>query len=229
MRAAELMTTSIVSVSPNASILEAGRLMLQHKISGLPVVDAAGNLVGIVTEGDFLRRVEIGTERRRPRWLEFVIGPGRLAEEYVQSHGRKVEEVMTHDLLTIIEDTPLPEIVQLMERHRIKRVPVMRGKELVGIVSRANLVRALASLAREVEPTSAEDWAIRDQILDVLSKEAWAPIAAIDVTVREGIVDLWGMIRDERERKALLVAIENVPGVKAVHDHLAWVVPTSAF
>jgi len=227
MRAADVMSTGVVTVSPDASILEAVRLMLQHKISGLPVVDAAGHLVGIISEGDFLRRTETGTERRRPRWLEFIAGPGRLAEEYARSHGRKVEEVMTRDPVTITESTPLEEIVRLMERHRVKRLPVMRGGQLVGIVSRANLVHALAGVAREIKPTGAADGAIREQILEALAKQTWAPIASINVTVRNGIVDLWGTILDERERNALVVAIENVAGVKGIHDHLVFVEPIS--
>lgn len=227
MRAAEVMNTHVISVRPDASVLEAVRLMLRHKISGLPVMDAAGNLVGIVTEGDFLRRAETGTTRHRPHWLEFVISPGRLAEEYEHSHGRKVEEVMTLDPVTITEHTPLDEIVELMERRRIKRVPVMRGKQLVGIVSRANLLQALASLTRGMKSNDAADWAIRDQILAEFKREMWAPIAMVDVTVRKGIVDLWGTILDERERKALIVAVENVPGVKTVHDHLVWLEPMS--
>ena len=227
MRAADVMSPNVISVPPDAPVLEAVRLMLQHKVSGLPVVDAAGRLVGVVTEGDFLRRAETGTEKRRPRWLEFLVGPGRVAEEYSHTHGRKVEEVMTYSPVTVTEDTPLSDIVQLMERRRIKRVPVMRGNQLMGIVSRANLVRALASLAREAQPPAGSDSSIRDQILALLKKQTWAPIASVDVTVRNGVVDLWGTIFDERERKALIVAAENVNGVKQVNDHLVWVEPVS--
>jgi CBS domain-containing protein len=227
MHAVDVMTTNVISTTADASILKAVQLMLQHRISGLPVVDAAGTLVGMVTEGDFLRRAETGTARRRPRWLEFVMGPGRLADEYVRSHGRKVEEVMTFDPVTVQEDTPLGEIVRIMERRHIKRVPVMRDNRMVGIVTRANLVHALASLAREAKAEPAADWALRDHILALLRREIWAPIASIDVTVRNGIVDLWGTILDERERKALIVAVENVPGVKEVHDHIAFVEPTT--
>jgi CBS domain-containing protein len=227
MRAADVMSTGVVAVNPDASILEAVRLMLQHKISGLPVVDAAGHLVGVISEGDFLRRAETGTERRRPRWLEFIAGPGRLAEEYARSHGRKVEEVMTRDPVTVTESTPLEEIVRLMERRRVKRLPVMRDGQLVGIISRANLVHALAGVAREIKPTGAADGAIRDQILEALAKQTWAPLASINVTVRNGVVDLWGTILDERARSALVVAIENVAGVKGIHDHVVFVEPIS--
>ena len=227
MKAKDVMTKGVVSIDPGATVLQAVRLMLQNRISGLPVVDASGNLVGIVTEGDFLRRAETKTERQRPRWLEFILGPGRMADEYVHAHGRKVEDVMSPEPQTIGEDTPLEEIVQKMEKHRIKRLPVVRGKQLVGIVSRANLLHALASLAPTAPEPSAGDTAIRDRLLADLSSQKWAPVGALNVVVKDGVVELWGTITDERERQALIVAAENVPGVKAVRDHLAWVEPTS--
>jgi len=223
MKAKDVMTSPVVSIEPDASIWQAVRIMLQRHISGLPVIDQKGALVGIVTEGDFLRRAETGTQRRRPRWLEYLIGPGRLADEYTRAHGRKVSEIMTADPLTITEDTPLDEIVRLMEKRQIKRLPVVRDQQVVGIVSRANLVHALASVARDIRPALAEDQAIRDRIVAELASQTWAPVALVDVQVRDGVVELWGMITDERERKAIVVAAENAPGVKAVNDHLAWV------
>ena len=138
--------------------------MLQEQISGLPVLDTAGRLVGVVTEGDFLRRTETATERKRPRWLEFLVGPGPLADEYVHTHGRKVSEIMSADPVTVEENTPLEEVVALMEKKRVKRIPVVRGDKVVGIVSRANLLHALARLAAEAAPTKATDTAIREQL-----------------------------------------------------------------
>jgi len=225
MKAHDVMTWGTITVEPEATVTRAVRLMLQNKISGLPVVDAKGQLVGMVTEGDFLRRGELGTERRRPRWLEFLLGPGRLAAEYVQSSGQKVSEIMTPEPKTITPETPLDEVVRLMERHRIKRLPVVQDGKLVGIVSRANLLHALASVAREVKPPAGDDATIRERILAECAKQPWAP--HVNVVVRDGIVGLWGVITDERERQAFMVAAENVPGVKAVHDHLAWIEPTS--
>jgi CBS domain-containing protein len=219
------MTWGVVSVEADASVERAARLMLENKISGLPVVDAKGSLVGIVTEGDFLRRREIGTQRRRPRWLEFVIGPGRLATEYVHAAGRMVSEIMTPDPLTVTPDTPLDDVVDLMERRRVKRLPVLENGKLIGIVSRANLLHALASLARDFRAPSGADDVIRDRILAELSKQPWAP--QINVFVRDGVVDLSGVLTDERERQAFVVAAENVPGVKVVHDHMAWIEPYS--
>ncbi|HXW23953.1 MAG TPA: CBS domain-containing protein, partial [Xanthobacteraceae bacterium] len=173
MKAADIMTSRVISVAPDASILECIRLMLQYRISGLPVIDAAGSLVGVVTEGDFLRRVEAGTARKRPRWLEFIAGPGRLADEYVHSHGRKVAEVMSPEPIAISEDTPLEEVVRVMEQRRIKRLPVMRGSKVVGIVSRANLLHALASVAREAAPAAKDDQVIRERVLAEIAKQPW--------------------------------------------------------
>ena len=227
MQVKDIMTSPVVSIEPDTGIVQAVRIMLQRHISGLPVVDKDGRLVGVVTEGDLLRRAETGTERKRPRWLEFLLGPGHLAEEYTRAHGRKVSEIMTADPVTATEDTPLEEIVKLMEKRRIKRVPIMRGETVVGIVSRANLLHALAGVVREVKPALASDQAIREQIMAELARQTWAPVALVDIVVRNGVVELWGSVTDDRERAAIKVAAENVPGVKTVNDYLAWVDPTS--
>jgi CBS domain-containing protein len=164
MRAHQIMTRQVVTVRPEATIVEAAGTMLQKHISGLPVVDAAGKLVGIVSEGDFIRRSEIGTQRKRGGFLKFLLGPGTSAAEFVQAQGRKVGDVMTREPLTVTEDTPLEEIVQLMERNHVKRLPVMRGAAIVGIVSRANLLQAVADLARAVPDPTADDDHIRTRI-----------------------------------------------------------------
>lgn len=227
MKAKDVMTSTVISVQPNDTILQAARQMLQHHVSGLPVIDHGGDLVGILSEGDFLRRRETGTDRKRSRWLEFLMGPGKIAAEYAHSHGSKVAEVMTMDVHTVAEDTQLEDIVDLMERRRIKRVPVMHGKKVVGMVTRSNLMHAMVSLAR-AEPKSAKnDASIRETLLAEMKKETWAPAAMVNVVVRDGIVELWGVIIDERQRDALKVAAENIPGVRAVKDHLVWLEPTS--
>ena len=227
MKVKDVMTRPVISIEPGTSVQQAAQLMLQRRISGLPVIDKTGHLVGIVTEADFLRRAETGTQRRRARWLEFLMGPGRAADEYVHTHGRKVEEVMTPDPETVAEDSELDEVVQLMEKRRIKRLPVVRGKQAVGIVSRANLLHALVSAGRDVKPPTPDDEAIRERLLADLSKQHWAPLALINVVVRNRIVELWGSLTDERERPAIVVAAENISGVKAVRDHLVWIDPTS--
>ena len=220
MRAQQIMTRAVVTVTPDSTILEAADIMLKHHVSGLPVVDAAGKLVGIVSEGDFIRRSEIGTQRKRSRWLKFLMGTD--ATQYVREHGRKVSEVMTRDPLTIAEEATLEEIVNAMEANGIKRMPVMRDGKLVGIVSRANLLHAVASLAREVPDPTADDDHIRSRIIQALEKHDWSPFG-LNVIVRDGIVHLSGVITDEESRHAAIVATENVSGVKKVHDHLSWV------
>src|SRR5271169_3392277 len=227
MKASDVMTRNIFSVRPDATVAEAIRTMLDKQISGLPVIDEAGRLVGILTEGDLLRRGETGTERQRPRWLEILMGPGRLAGEYVRTHGRKVDGIMTRDLVSVTPDTPLKEVVELMERRRIKRVPVLDGDVPVGIVSRADLLRALARALEEKPALATSDEEIRERILAELAKAAWASREGLTITVVNGVVDLNGVILDEKEREALRVAAENVAGVRAVEDHLVWVEPVS--
>ena len=225
MKVKDVMTTKIICIGADEPVLKAARLMLQNRISGLPVLDKEGELLGIVTEGDFLRRGELGTQRQRPKWLEFVLGPGKLAAEYVHTSGRKVEEIMTPDPRTIREDDSLETVVETMERHHVKRLPVTRGGRMVGIVSRANLMHALASVTRDRTAPVGGDVAIRNNVLTAIAKLNWAP--RVNVIVKDGFAELHGIITDDRERQGLIVAAENVAGVKQVHDHLVWVEPMS--
>jgi CBS domain-containing protein len=222
MRAHQIMTSQVITVEADTPIAAAAAIMLGRHVSGLPVVDGTGKLVGIVSEGDFLRRSEIGTQRKRNRWLQLLAGPGKSATEFVHEQGRKVGEVMTPDPCTITEETPLPDIVQLMEKRNIKRLPVLRGDQIVGIVTRSNLLQAVAGLARDVPDPTADDDHIRERIIDAIDKTDWRPFG-LGVTVRDGVVHLHGVIVNEASRKASIVAAENVAGVKEVHDHLCWV------
>ena len=222
MRAHQIMTRPVITVTPETTIVEAANTMLQKHISGLPVVDATGKLVGIISEGDFIRRSEIGTQRKRGRFLKYILGPGKAAADFVHEHGRKIAEIMTLEPLTITEDTVLEEIVELMEKNNIKRLPVMRGDKIVGIVSRSNLLQAVASLAREIPDPTADDDHIRNRVIDAIEKNDWCPFG-LGVIVRDGVVHLSGVITEEHSRKAAIVAAENVTGVKKVHDHLCWV------
>ena len=226
MKASDVMTRNVITVGRETSVANAIRLMLDNNVSGLPVLDN-GKVVGILTEGDLLRRSETGTEKHRPRWLEILMGPGRMAGEYVRSHGRKVEAIMTAEVISVAGDTSLDEVVGLMERRRIKRVPVIEGDALIGIVSRLDLLRALL---RTIEAEHSEirgDDEIREQILAELAKAAWVPRDGLSISVKDGVVDLNGVILEEKEREALRVVAENVPGVKAVEDHLVWIEPVS--
>jgi CBS domain-containing protein len=226
MKASDVMTRKVLTVGPETSVANAIQMMLDNNVSGLPVLDN-GKVVGILTEGDLLRRGETGTERHRPRWLEILMGPGRMAGEYVRAHGRRVKELMTADLVSVGGDTPLDEVVGLMERRRIKRVPVIEGEALVGVVSRLDLLRALLRAIEAQHSEDGSDDEIHEQILAELAKAAWVPRDGFSIAVKDGVVDLNGVILEEKEREALRVVAENVPGVKAVVDHLVWIEPVS--
>jgi CBS-domain-containing membrane protein len=229
MKVGDIMTQPAITVEPQTTIAEAAQLMLQRRISGIPVVDAAGAVVGIVTEGDLLRRAETGTERRHARWLELLISPGRLAREYAGAHAHRVGEVMSREVISVTSEDPLMAAVQLMERWHVKRLPVIDRGRLVGIMSRADLVRALVEkLTRPAEET-ADDAAIRTRILDEIARQPWAPRASVDVRVSDGVVELYGTITDNRERTALRVLAENTRGARRVNDHLVWVEPMSGY
>ena len=227
MKAQDIMSRRVITVRRDSDLQQAIAIMLDHGISGMPVTNENGALVGMLTEGDLLRRSELGTERRRPRWLEFLIGPGKLAAEYTHAHGRSVADAMSESLHYATPDMPLQQVVDMMERQRIKRVPVLDQGRLVGIITRANLLRALALAAPALPASSPSDQQIRQQLQTELAASAWAPCSMLDVVVQQGEVHLYGTILDGREREALCVAARNTPGVTAVHDHLVWCEPTS--
>ena len=226
MRAHQIMTRKVITVSADASIVDAAKIMLDNHVSGLPVIDERAQLVGIVSQGDFIRRAEIGTQRKRGRWLKFILGAGTNASDFVHERGRKVGEVMTPDLFTVTEEATLEDVVQCMERNNVRRLPVMSGNRLVGIVTRSNLLQAVAELAREIPDPTADDDHIRNHIITSIENADWGPFG-LGVIVRDGNVHLSGIITNERCRQAAIVAAENVSGVKKVHDHLCWVDPAS--
>lgn len=229
MNAAEIMTANPVTVRPETPIGDAVSLFVEKRISGLPVLDPADRLVGILTEGDLLRRVETGTERE-PHWLEILFSYPRLAGEYVHTHGRTVADVMTRNVASVTAETPLPVIVRLMEDRHIRRVPVLDRPDgaLIGIISRADLVRALGRVLAEERAPPSTDAEIRERILAEIARQPWAPsMRDISITVTNGTVDLQGVILHDEQHKALSVLAAGVPGVKAVRDQLAWVEPTT--
>ena len=228
LTAGEIMQKGVLTVDSDAAIVDAAMIMLRNKISGLPVIDRNHILVGIITEGDLLRRIEIGTERHRAHWLELLLGPGREAAEYTAAHARKVSEVMTDRVITVAADAPLADVVALMEQHRIKRVPVLTHDALIGIVSRADLLRALVDASPQDGGKRVDDAQIRESILKALAGEDWWPRTTINVSVENGVAELTGCITDERERTALRILAENVAGVTKVVDHVGWIEPMSA-
>ena len=219
MKARDVMVSPVISVKPSCTVKEVAKTLLERRISAVPVVDDSGKLAGIVSEGDLMHRAEIGTQRRHSWWLRVFTGDDALAAEYTKAHARTVADVMTRDVITASPDTPLHEIAALLERHSIKRVPIVRDGALLGIVSRANLLQALASSHKDLD-IQLSDTAIRDRILAHLNNQPWAHTLLLNVTVNGGVVDLWGITGSDAERKAIRVAAESAPGVTAVNDHL---------
>lgn len=221
MVAKDVMTSSVVTAMPDTPVPELARLLLDRRISAVPVVDSDRRILGIVSEGDLMRRPESGTERRPGWWLELFGGAEGLASEYIKAHGVRAADIMTRKVVTITEDASLGEIAQLLEERRVKRVPVVRGGKLVGIVSRADLLRGLATRHAQSEvPLSADDRVIREKFLQVLERERWARPAYVNVIVANGTVHLWGTVDSGQERRALLIAAGTIPGVRGVEDHL---------
>jgi len=220
MKAMDVMTRDVLTVKPSDSVAETMRLLAEHDISALPVVDDDGTVVGVISEADLVRREEIGTEKQRTWWLEALTPASTLAEEFAKSHGRRVSEVMSTHVISASEDTPLGEIATLLEKHRIKRVPILRDGKPVGIVSRSNLVQAVASLQTPADAGSDTDRRIRSELLNQLDSQAWTKFGARNVIVSDGIVHLWGLVASEQERKALIALAEGVPGVVRVSDEM---------
>jgi CBS domain-containing protein len=218
MRAIDVMTNQVLTATPQTTVQDAAKLMINNRVSGLPIVDGNGQLVGIVTEGDLLRRAESGTERRHSRWSKWFSPNSRLAGEYIKSHARRVADVMSRDVISVTKLASLGEIADLMEARRIKRVPVAHNGKLVGIVSRADLLRVLASGGVNSSEDD-RDGSIRSRLLADLRKQRWTNCSESDVVVSDGVVHFWGIVGSEEERRALRVAAENTPGVRGVEDH----------
>jgi len=222
MKAADIMTTRVVTAGPDDEVRTLARLMSEHGISGIPIVGPEGQVLGMVSEGDLLRRREAGTERRRGWLFNTFAAPQTLAAEFTKSHGRKASDVMSRPVVTIDEHVPIARIVDLLERRGIKRVPVVRNGRLVGIVSRANLVRALAAMPEaQAEDDSPDDGAIRTALRKQLERLGFADATDLEVVVADGAIHLWGSYGSENERTVIRVAAESLAGVRSVADHRA--------
>jgi len=224
MRAIDVMVRDVITVHPDTDVAEAIKLLGKHDVSALPVVDVHNRLVGLISEADLIHRVEIGTEKHRPWWMEAVTGASALADDFAKSHGKKVHELMSSDVVSAGEDTSLSEIATLLERKRIKRVPITRDGKLVGVVSRSNLIQALASAMAGghggVNASEARDREIRLELLDRLSKQVWTDFGGRNIIVSNGVVHVWGLVGSEAEHRALIALAEGVPGVTRVLDEM---------
>jgi CBS domain-containing protein len=220
MNAADMMTSPVVTIGPEATVRDAAWTLLTHRISAVPVLDGQGRLVGILSEGDLLRRAETGTQRRRSWWGMFGVGSDELAAEFVKSHGRKVADVMSRNVITAGEDTPAPEIARLMETHGIKRVPIVADGKLVGIVSRADFLTALTGMHQAAPVEDGDDAALRAAIVARLGRMPWIQPSIVNVAVRGGIVELTGLADSEAQRRAVRIVVETTPGVRTVQDNM---------
>ena len=220
MKAADVMATNVITVRLDTPVATIAEVLLANRISAVPVVNDKDVLVGIVSEGDLIHRVEAGTERHRSWWLELLTGKETLAHEFVMSHARKAADVMTLPVISVQPDTPLGDIASLLEKHRIKRVPVASNGKVVGIVSRANLIQALVNLNRAKTETSVDDLTLHSDILKQLRSKPWVDPSKISILVNNGSVELWGIVDSEAEKNAIRVAVEVTPGVRQVANKL---------
>ncbi len=221
MNAADVMVSNVITVRFDSTVDQIAETLLANRISAVPVVDEGGQLVGIISEGDLIHRVEAGTERHRSWWLELLTVKDTLEHEFIKSHARKAADLMTRPVITVEPDMPLSDLAALLEKHRIKRVPVMKGGKIVGIVSRANLIQALVRPARETAPKKAiDDSTLRHDLLTHLHAQPWWP-SDVNVIVREGTVELWGLVDSEAEKDAIRVAVEGTPGVRSISNNLS--------
>ncbi len=218
LTAADVMTTDVISVAPETPVCDVAKLMYTRRISGVPVIDREKRVIGIVSEGDLIRHAAILGEQHRSWWAAAFTSKSALAHDYIKTHGHIAGEVMTSDVITVAATVSLAEIAKILEQHRIKRVPVIEDGKLVGIVTRGNLLQALAT-ANVVKPASVDDRAIRVRLVAELETQRWAHLLNKNIVVRDGIVHLGGVVETEEERHALRLAAENVPGVKRVKDH----------
>ena len=222
MKAADVMVTKVVTVRPSDTVRDAAKVLLAKRISGAPVVDEDGRLLGVISEADLIRRVEIGTEPHRASWLELLTGNANLAAEYLKARARKVEDVMTRRVITATPDTPLNDVARLLEKRRIKRLPIIDDGKVVGIVSRANLLQALATTGKRTRRVGkCNDSSLRKELVKSLSEEPWVVVEQFNITVRNGVVEIWGIVQSEQQKEAIKVAAEITPGVRSVVNNLS--------
>lgn len=222
MNALDVMTPEVVTIRADDTVAQCAATLLEHHISALPVVDAEARLVGIVSEGDLIRRAEIGTDTDgRSWWLRLLTSRREMAQEYVKTHSKQVRDVMTREVVTVTPQTTLARVAALLEQRRIKRVPVVDNGRLVGIVSRANLLQALAAKQSLLETSAGvlDDRELRARLIEALRESGWGSGYQTNLVVVNGVVELFGIVDNDEERRAARVLIENTAGVSKVLDH----------
>ncbi|TMJ02174.1 MAG: CBS domain-containing protein [Alphaproteobacteria bacterium] len=220
MQAKDVMVSPVITVSPDASVAETANILLRNRISAVPVVSKAGALLGIVSEGDLIRRAEIGTERHRTWWLEMLASHNTIAMDYVKSHASKVSDIMTTWPVSVGAETPLAEIADLLEMRKIKRVPVVRDGKVIGIVSRADLLQAFAAMHRPAPEANPDDRAVRAAVIKTIDTAKLVRPYTLGITAKDGNVHLSGLVGTAEEKRALCLAAEVTPGVVSVTENL---------
>ena len=220
MQASEIMVCPVIAATTGQSVYTVMAAMVANRISGVPVVNSDGELIGIVSEGDLMRRPEAGTRHRHSVWFRILWGPEEEAAEFIKENARKVDDVMTREVVTAEPDTDLADIADLLEKRKLKRIPIVEDRLLVGIITRLDLVRAALTRLQDIAQPPKNDDELRRILVERLKSEPWTSAPRFDLKVHDGEVELWGLVDSPIEKKALRVAVETVPGVRAVHDHL---------
>jgi CBS domain-containing protein len=221
MNAQETMTKDVITVGPDATVGEIAGLFVRHRISAVPVVSADNRVVGIVTQTDLGHRSETGTEKKRKWWLDVFADADARAREYIKSHGLKAQDVMTRHIVSVSKTASLAEVAEVLDTHRIRQVPVMEGGKLVGMISRTDLVRKLAEVTVSAPATRPENGILQKAIWDQIKAQAWLRSSYINLAVKDGVVELWGAVDSNEQRRALRVLVEGVSGVQKVEDNVA--------
>jgi CBS-domain-containing membrane protein len=227
MIASEIMTRDVTTVSPSASVREAAKLMVDRRLSGLPVVTSDGQPVGMLTASDLLHRVETGTEKRPSWFTSFFSNPDDMARQYAKAHGLKAHEVMSRHVISVRHDADLSEVADVLDRNGLKRVPVVQDGLLVGIVSRSDLVRVLSEASVGQPIATSGDAAVQNAIWQAIRKETWLNSGYVNITVKDGVVEAWGMVGSQDQRNALMVLVEEAARDAKVQDHLKVGVPST--
>lgn len=220
MQARDVMTKDVVTVGPETTVGDIAALLVTHRIGAVPVVADDRRLLGIVSQTDLVHRSETGTEKRRKWWLEAFADPDAKAREYVKSHGQKAQDVMTRVVVSVSETASLAEVADTLDTHRVRQVPVVASGRLVGMVSRADMVRALAEVSITAPAARPEGGALQKAIWDQIKAQPWLKTSYVNLAVKDGVVDLWGAVDSEDQRRALRVLVEGVPGVTKVEDNV---------
>jgi CBS domain-containing protein len=221
MKGQDIMTRDVATVRPETSVRDIAALMMEKQISGVPVVGDDGTIVGIVSEVDLLHRAEVGTERKHKWWFWVFADSDAAAREYAKAHGLAARDVMSRYVVSVRDDADVRDVADILDRQRIKRVPVVRDGRLVGIISRRDLVRALSQVQVSKTAATVDNAVLHERLRDRLRSQSWLNDGHINVAVNDGVVELWGLVVSADQHRALRALVEGTEGVRRLEDHLA--------